>query len=360
MVSILRAVLLGTFGIALALALANPAPIACAASDNDDLPADYQQLSAEDKLTLLWTRITSDRKSETWPSTLSIFKMLFWDMRKVFSDPTDLRPYAPRVAHVVGAYVKARYVPNDSANALAYTGMYVSGAPAILRMSTATEPSPAGDGSIVPAVAVKMLRDGSPSANFAAMYTFDGTPGHNFFDFPVCTHGPRKGGNIGLQVLAWAFDKISTVGATCGGTMRVANASVDGTPVPVDKVNLPYAVILQPNPALKAALDGYVGSEIMKAIYERVNDTMIGQVGYRVLAVTGPNIPGDDKLVHVGDFVIESEMTTSGWGDRRLFFQQQLFDEELALRVDWKEKTTTEFLLEEGLPYKYINYMPPW
>eukprot|EP00744_Colponema_vietnamica_P005106 GILI01007511.1.p1 GENE.GILI01007511.1~~GILI01007511.1.p1 ORF type:complete len:347 (-),score=100.82 GILI01007511.1:211-1251(-) len=330
--------------------------VASAISDGS-LPDNYQSFAALHKRDHLWKRILEDKSSEEWPSALAIFKMLFWDMRKVFDEPSDVRPFAGRVAHVVGAYAKAKFVPRSGSK---YTGMYSSGAPAILRLSTATEPSASGDGSMIPAVAVKMFRDGDRSANYAAMYTFGPTDGHNFFKFPLCTHGPRKGGNIGLQILAWAFDKISKVSSTCGGTMQLANQTSTGAPVPREKIRVPFALILQPNPKLREAMEGFQGAAQMAGISERVGAKFIGQSIYKVLAVTGPEWPGKDSFVHIGDYVLESEITTSLWGDRYLFFQQQLFDEELELYPAWKEQVTPDFLEEEGLPYKYEQGLPEW
>eukprot|EP00455_Lapot_gusevi_P026567 TRINITY_DN2801_c0_g1_i5.p1 TRINITY_DN2801_c0_g1~~TRINITY_DN2801_c0_g1_i5.p1 ORF type:complete len:247 (-),score=77.09 TRINITY_DN2801_c0_g1_i5:99-767(-) len=220
------------------------------------------------------------------------------------------------------------------------------------------EPDGSGFGSIIPAVAVKMFIDHMPSANFAAMYTFGPTPGHNYFDFPLSTHGPRKGGNIGLKILAWAFDKISKVSASCGGTMQVANHTSDGSPVA--QVRVPFALILQPNPAFGQAMQGFQGSDQMAAISQRIGSQFVGQPVYRVLAVSGPDWPNNDTIDVVGHFVLRSEITTSLWGDRYLFFQQQMFDEELAFVPGWKDKVTDAFLEDEGLPGKYETGLPPW
>jgi len=251
--------------------------------------------------------------------------------------------------------VKAKYVPVN--NSLSYTGMYASGALSLLRLSTALSPS---DDGMTPALTVKMFKDGKPSANYAAMYTFGETPGNNFFLHSLSTHGPRKGNNFALKILAWAFDRISKVSSSCSGTMQLANSTASGSSIPRSKVKVPFALILQPNPKLYNLIRNYHGPDVMAAISKLVNKTMVNEVGWKVLAVTGPDFPKVDKIVHIGNYVLESEITTSLWGDQKLFFQQQLFDDELDLVPDWKRKVDDDFLEEDGLPYKYDNYLPPW
>jgi len=110
----------------------------------------------------------------------------------------------------------------------------------------------------------------------------------------------------------------------------------------------------------KNAMESYEGTNQMAEISSRIWDTMVGKIGYRVLAVTGPNFPEKDKIIHIGDYVFESEFTTSQFGDQKVFFQQQYFDKELDYYPDWNEKVTDDFLEEEGLPYKYDFYLPKW
>ena len=40
---------------------------------------------------------------------------------------------------------------------------------------------------------------------------------------------------------------------------------------------------------------------------------------------------------HIGDLVLTSEMTTSKWGDRHLFFRHQDMAEDVALFPEWEE-----------------------
>ena len=40
---------------------------------------------------------------------------------------------------------------------------------------------------------------------------------------------------------------------------------------------------------------------------------------------------------HIGDLVLTSEMTTSQWGDKHLFFRHQMKDEDVALFPEWEQ-----------------------
>eukprot|EP00820_Chromera_velia_P016605 Cvel_6320.t1-p1 / transcript=Cvel_6320.t1 / gene=Cvel_6320 / organism=Chromera_velia_CCMP2878 / gene_product=hypothetical protein / transcript_product=hypothetical protein / location=Cvel_scaffold306:102415-103579(+) / protein_length=388 / sequence_SO=supercontig / SO=protein_coding / is_pseudo=false len=325
------------------------------------LPKEFHSFSAFDQRKLLWQNIRSDPVSEKWGWAIAPLSMLCWPMIKVFTDETDIRPFGKkRAAHVVGSYGIGRFVPSEDTP---YSGVYKEGAPAILRFSTATEPS--AKGGMTPAVAVKHFVDGKPSLNYAAMYTFDNTVEHglDFFSYPLSTHGPRKSDNIGLKLLAWGFDQISKISATLGGTISLAQTKRNGRKVANDEVNVPFAIILQPHEELKGLLKDYEGSDVMGEVVRQVGCKMGGKPVYRVLAVTGPDFPGEDSVVPIGEYVLEESscLVTSGWGDRHLFFQQQQFEGELEWKPEWREKAGDEqFLLLEGLPYKWKDFLPKW
>ena len=61
-----------------------------------------------------------------------------------------------------------------------YTGIFKGADLGLIRLSSATEPTP--DTKLGPGMGLKFLRDGVDSANLVSMYRVDGQPGDwNFF-----------------------------------------------------------------------------------------------------------------------------------------------------------------------------------
>ena len=59
---------------------------------------------------------------------------------------------------------------------------------------------------------------------------------------------------------------------------------------------------------------------------------------YRVLARSAPERLGGQET-HIADLVLTSELTTSLWGDKHLFFRHQDMADDLGLRPEWEQYT---------------------
>jgi hypothetical protein len=94
--------------------------------------------------------------------------------------------------HTVGNTGTVKFVP--TANSEGYTGLFKGADHAIIRMSLAIQPdqtkttAAGADGNFAPGIGLKFLRDGMPSGNLVAMYSVDGQPSWNFFEFPFSNH----------------------------------------------------------------------------------------------------------------------------------------------------------------------------
>mmetsp|Transcript_53388 Transcript_53388/g.134074 ORF Transcript_53388/g.134074 Transcript_53388/m.134074 type:complete len:341 (+) Transcript_53388:55-1077(+) len=319
-----------------------------------DLPPNYQSLSATEKQNALWQLLSADSTPEPWPSAFDAFQLTKWNLSLAFTVESDYRPYKPRVVHVEGAVAKFKFVPTASR----YTGVFAAGGVGVLRLSTASAPSTGGllsGSSIIPAVALKFLVDGQPSLNVALMYKMTGHSGINVFERPLCNHVPLNDLTLPLKVLQYFFDKVSPY-ASCTGLGRLAathpTGSAEAHPV------LPFALIVQPNPFFTRALADNEDADVMKAV-SRIQAA--GKALYRVYGVSGPNFPASDTLDLLGEVVLGSALTTSAWGDRHLFFQQQLLDDDLAAEPAWAAAVAEGgFFTNEGLPDKYEAHLPPW
>ena len=66
-----------------------------------------------------------------------------------------------------------------------------------------------------------------------------------------------------------------------------------------------------------------------------------GTTIYQVNALSGPGA----SPKHIGDLVLESELTTSFFGDKYLFFKHQDMKEDLALKPEWATSIRTTSIL---------------
>jgi len=105
--------------------------------------------------------------------------------------------------HSVGSVAEIKFVPVD--NAGGFTGLFTEEVDyGFVRFSAAKEPdttkntSAGADGNYVPAIGLKLFRDGIPSANVVAMYSVNGQPSWNPLAFNFSNHVPAFVGATAL------------------------------------------------------------------------------------------------------------------------------------------------------------------
>ena len=59
---------------------------------------------------------------------------------------------------------------------------------------------------------------------------------------------------------------------------------------------------------------------------------------YTVFAMSAPRELGGEET-HIADLVLTSELTTSVWGDKHLYFRHQNMADDLTLRPEWGQYT---------------------
>jgi len=326
------------------------------------LPPGYESWPAADKQAFLWSILTNDTTPNQWGSALDALELLTWNLGLAFTVESDERPYPPRCVHEVGAVSKFSFRPQPNQ----YTGVFQTGSLGIFRISTAAEPSQTGlfsTAGLNPAIAVKFLRDGIPSFNFAAMYRMSGISGLNNFLVPLCNHVPRNDFNIAIKILQGAFDAVSKYSGFTGLKDMAARG---GDGINVTDPIYPFAIIVQQNPLLTQMMANNSDINIMYVVStflqpgSRFYEELINQPIFKLYAISGPGFPQNDTMDYVGDIILQSNISTTKWGDDSLFFQQELFDDDLVDRPEWKAAVTEDFMYNEGLPDKYQQYLPPW
>lgn len=146
--------------------------------------ADYVTKMADDKMDLLWSKITKDTTSGTFPTTLELSEIFLESMMPSFQSPGDgmiyrdfVRGYRKKLIHSVGVVGKVKFNAVDNK----YDGLFKGADNGIIRFSSAVKPDETSQ-PLAPGMGLKFLRDQKDSANLVAMYSTDGQPDDwNFF-----------------------------------------------------------------------------------------------------------------------------------------------------------------------------------
>ena len=107
------------------------------------------------------------------------FQSLFdQDMNLSYDTVSDSMPLdRKKVTHPVGVTGKIEFIAHPETP---YTGIFRGAKHGIMRISETTKVTPEV-AKTAPGHGVKFLRDGMYSANWVAMFSFDGQKSHNFF-----------------------------------------------------------------------------------------------------------------------------------------------------------------------------------
>ena len=207
-----------------------------------------------------------------------------------------------------------------------YTGLFTGAQYGIVRLSLAKEPDE-DDLNIVPGMGLKFLRDGMDSANLVAMHSLDGQESWNFFKHDFSNHigsGSISNLPIKLKFAKYAMH-IQQVGLSDWSTH-----DQDGTPA--NDTIFPYRLRFQPTGNITFS-DKYTHPHTEDLVSIQNGTTL-----YEIFALDKPFEMGGVEM-QIGNLVTVSEMVTSRWGDKKLFFRHQDMLEDLDIRPEWKEFT---------------------
>lgn len=104
----------------------------------------------------------------------------------------------------------------------------------------------------------------------------------------------------------------------------------------------PYSIRYEPNPALS-----YNDEEYTRTVFEHVSDIPAGTVLYTAYAMDMPATLGGVETA-IGEIVSKSELTTSHWGDTRMYFRHQRHDDDFRYRPEWMGELTHGTFAMEG------------
>ncbi|KAI3650321.1 hypothetical protein MP228_003802 [Amoeboaphelidium protococcarum] len=293
-------------------------------------PLIFTRNSAKEKQDQLWDRIIANKNSAEFYGPLKLLTIFLERMGVSFDHEKDTMPsFRDKLIHSQGVVAKIRWEP--VASQYNYTGLFSTGAQyGFIRFSSATKPLLLAS---VPGAAVKLFRDNIKSANFMAMFSLDGQASLNFFKNNFTTHVaiPK---NPALKLLALKF-KQGSKEARCLGLSDLATFDQSGERE--EKPWFPFEISLVPSKnvaevAERVELD--LNQDNWKDQFNsQVNDQLSPNVVlYNVYARDSPR---EEFNTHIANIVLTSRLTTSEFGDRKLFFQHQRFEDDIAVRGDY-------------------------
>jgi hypothetical protein len=297
-----------TLTLASATAFSLPNPFAALRSSKEQaLPDDYQSRPAGEKLDILFDKCVSSGAKGTRFAKLETLLLFVRNMDSTFDHQSDERPWKyVKPIHAMGPVVKADFKASDSPHP--FTGSFKGNPSVLMRFSAAKTPT---DDNLTTAVAVKFMRSGMRSGNIFVMFSLDGQDSPNFFKNELSNVLPLPEGTA-VKVVSAKFRTGHTKTANKVGVSDVA--AYDASGKQEETVVSPYQVFMRPN------------SELDGTTLEGAYDIGKGTKLYDLYGTEGP----DSEPLLIGSFVTTSDMVGSLYGDRKLFFQHQRHEEDIA------------------------------
>ena len=138
----------------------------------------YQALPAACKKQIIWERINRDHTPERFFIGNEFQGFFNQDMNMSFDTVSDSMPEGRiKKTHPRGTCTLMEYIPTHDTP---YTGIFRGCKHVVMRISEFSQTTPETP-KTAPGHGVKFLRDGMASANWFAMFAFDGQPSFNFF-----------------------------------------------------------------------------------------------------------------------------------------------------------------------------------
>ncbi|OQV18901.1 hypothetical protein BV898_06963 [Hypsibius exemplaris] len=282
------------------------------------LPPNYQDLSAQEKIQILWANNLAERY-ETLPTEAPK------DMSKVMDLPflaqtlthdSDEYPTGrPRLISPYGTIAQVQFKPSPTNP---YTGLYQTGVHGLIRLSN----QQLGNIGFNPSMALKIPIDGKPSLNWQAMFNQSIGQGddHNFFKNPFTNILPYAPSTMKPLPHVQAFMDSLTIlpGGEADRPESIVNLPVyehgavhqNGSAVTGHVVS-PYEIIFRPNKALGWAPEDRTDYRV------HLSKLPPGSLLYTVVARR--TVDAEEETI--GEIITESEFVASHYGDYTLFFK---------------------------------------
>ncbi len=276
------------------------------------LPADYQTLKSNNKLSLLWDQKILQTTYAVLPPIkfMSIVWKFFQLLRpsylavsfNLISD--ELPKNRERLIHPNGAVAKVEWVADAGVNA---SGIFQTGAVGLVRLSLAGNPH--ATRSYIPGMGLKLFIDGHPSVNLQVMHSLMGQgKNQNFFKENFSNVIPDPPFFLWLFALAFSTAKNPP---TVLSVDHLSCIQKDGTIVEPEKIVPVYQIVMKPNHALD--IDPETPHDFREELGKIEENSVLYTLYIRQTQKS--------DLLKIGTLISRSRFISSAYGDDRLFFQ---------------------------------------
>jgi hypothetical protein len=262
-----------------------------------------------------------------------------------------------KLLHAVGLMASAVWTPVQ--NSLGYTGIFASGSQQLMvRLSSGNQPATTGNSSgMIPAVALKFLRNGVPSGN---IHLLGAGPqdSFNFFAHDFSNHVPDFPFNTPPAALVLR-DLFLTASAypTYVGLSRIAEFDATGKK-PSSTPNYPWRIILHPTAQLHNA---YPDSNPNQLWYNQLESTIPQGPIFTVWAIDNPlNDNATQTAVLIAKITLTSVFEESFFGDRTLFYQHTSLEADFKYKPTWAKLALQVQLWQRNQTSQYSYNDLPW
>jgi hypothetical protein len=254
-----------------------------------------------------------------------------------------------KVIHSVGAIGNVTFRAQKSQ----YTGIFKGSEHAIIRFSSAVEPT-AKDG-IIFGLVIKFQRSFADSANVFAMSNLVPTKDWNPFahDYHTQVPGIIPSDHFlptANKLLALKFGRESKFPTYLG---QSDSATIDQHGNLESNITFPYRVVFHPTKAVHMMFHGatFTGSTYYVDLLKRIPNGKL----FEVYAVSHPG--GEPHKI--GDIILNTPFETSNYGDISYFHRHQFYEEDLELRPEWAAATKAQFDAQANNDNKNTPYYWP-
>lgn len=288
------------------------------------MPVSYGELSAQQKHQYLWNQIEingTPHDSLSDPDLFAFVDGLTSNLDPVFEHREDVFPNRRKMVHQQG--LVGRVVLEPFADCTIpqhpFGGIFATGSVhGIVRLSSGAT------GIFLPAIALKILRDGVPSANILAMHAVDGP--EQFFAQDLCTRLEPSPTLPGQFIVDGKFKHTSEFNLYLG---QLDASSIDTTGRVAQDACVPYALRFEP--AVELSTRDVGGVSWSDQILSVPPDSRL----YTLYGMDRPKELGGSEYP-IGQLRLAGSSVISPWADQNLFFPHERPEDVLRVHPEWE------------------------
>lgn len=289
-------------------------------------PANYEAMKGCEKQDVLWDKVVATTHKEL-PAyrKLGLPQLISMSRQAIQLKGSRHSDFAPenwvKYLHRRGSIAKVKIIPVSEK----YTGIFEGADCALLRLSLTYKVS--GSKPVAPGLALKVLRDGVPSANISALVSLNGQgKDYNFFRHPMSNIVP-EGSGIGQKLVHRLFRRVTRYPEEL---LLEHMAEVGANGEKEAKVVSPRQLFFVPATPLKYTSEAHDVRDDFNSIPEgtKVYELRALSEKYRDFKYSEYTPAMVETFVkeseHIADIVTTSEFVSSAFGDDGIFFRHQL------------------------------------